>query len=69
MTPASAIRRDSWKLIHFYEQDRIELFDLRRDIGEQHDWASSHPDLAASLKRDLDAWRAEVGANAPRLHQ
>ena len=34
MTPGSAVRKGDWKLIHYYEEDREELFNLRDDPGE-----------------------------------
>ncbi len=65
MTPASAVRQDNWKLIHYYEDDRLELFDLAQDISESHDLASTQPAKAAELKSKLDDWRSAVDANAP----
>ena len=68
MTPASAIRQGNWKLIHYYEDDRMELYDLSQDRGEQHDLASTLPDVRDQLRQGLDRWRADVGANPPRRH-
>lgn len=67
MTPASAIRKGRWKLIHFYEDDLIELYDLHADPGETRNLAKNQPSVAEDLKRDLDTWRREVGANEPVL--
>ena len=66
MTPASAVRLGDWKLIHYYEDDRSELYDLRRDPGESHDVAAAEPTRTGELRRALDTWRAGVGARAPR---
>lgn len=66
MTPGSAIRVGDWKLIHYYEQDQAELYNVREDVGEQHDLASRHPMRARRLRRQLDAWRTQVDAKAPR---
>ena len=64
--PASAVRLGDYKLIHHYEGDRLELFNVREDIGEQHDLADDLPARAARMKRILDDWRSAVGAQAPQ---
>ena len=66
MTPASAIRDRDWKLLHFYEDDRRELYDLSSDPGEQSNVAVAHPERARQLYRQLDLWRNAVGANSPQ---
>lgn len=65
MTPGSAIRKGDWKLVHYYEDDRVELYNLAKDPAEQHDLADSTPAKAKELRAQLDAWRKESGANAP----
>ena len=47
--PGSAIRQNNWKLIEFYEEEKVELYDLSKDISEQHNVAEAHPDTAADL--------------------
>ncbi len=64
-TPHSAIRDGDWRLVHFYEDDRSELYNVADDIGEEHDLAPEMPDRAAALRAKLDAWRAAVGAQDP----
>ena len=66
MTPASAIRDGDWKLIHYYEDDRVELFNLQNDPSEQTDLSANQRATAIEMKRELDAWRDTVGANPPR---
>jgi arylsulfatase A len=51
--PQSALRRGNYKLIHFAEDDRIELFDLEKDIAEQQDLSTKHPAIALELRRAL----------------
>jgi arylsulfatase A len=63
--PAAAVRRGSLKLIEFYEDGRLELYDLARDPGERNDLARSRPAAARELKRLLDSWRRSVGAVLP----
>jgi arylsulfatase A-like enzyme len=64
-TPASAIRRDRWKLIHFFEGNRWELYDLESDIGESDDLSALMPERTAELRGALEAWWAETGAFLP----
>jgi len=64
-SPGGAIRLGDYKLIEFYEDNRIELYNLRDDIGEQHDRAAEMPRMAGKLRRMLHAWRKEVDAAMP----
>ena len=63
--PAGAIRSGRWKLIEWYENGRVELFDLEKDIGEQQNVAREFEETAERLRRDLDAWRKGTGALMP----
>ncbi len=64
-TPAGAIRRGDLKLIEFYEDGKLELYNLREDIGEQHNLADTMPDKARDLQKQLAAWRKRVDAKMP----
>jgi len=64
-TPHSAIRAGNWRLVHFYEDDRDELYDLAADPGETTDVATERPEKAADLRRRLDTWLAAVGGQVP----
>jgi arylsulfatase A-like enzyme len=65
-TPAGAIRNGNFKLIEFFEDGKLELYDLENDPGETRDLAESRPDKARELHRLLENWRLEVGAPVPR---
>jgi arylsulfatase A-like enzyme len=65
-TPGSSIRVGDYKLLHFFEDDRIELYNLRDDISEDHDLAAEMPVLAGQLKTRLADWRARVEAKIPQ---
>ena len=54
-----------WKLIEWFEDGSIELFNLANDISEQHDLAKEEPERAATLLAELQQWRGEVDANMP----
>jgi arylsulfatase A-like enzyme len=64
--PHSAIRLGDLKLIHFYEDDSVRLFDLGKDSGERRDLAAERPVEAARLRRRLTKYLADVGAQLPR---
>ena len=64
-TPYSTIRSGDFKLIEFHDDKRVELYNLREDIGEQHDLAGAMPAKTDALRKRLHAWRKEVGAQMP----
>ena len=64
-SPNGAIRSGRYKLIEYYENGTVQLFDLENDIGEQNDLAESHPEIAQKLKKLLHDWRDEVDAKMP----
>lgn len=64
-TPHGAIRSGDWKLIEFYEDGHVELYNLKQDIGEENDLASKMPEKADELRRRLHEWREKVGAQMP----
>lgn len=63
--PCSTMRDGDWKLIEYFEDKRIELYNLKTDIGERLDLASQNPEQAAALHSKLKAWRKETGAPVP----
>jgi len=63
--PHSAIRIGPLKLIRFYEDDRVELFDLSKDIGERTDLAQRLPAEAKRLRVRLEMYLAAVAAQMP----
>lgn len=67
-TPMGAIRHHDWKLLEYFEDGRMELFDLANDPGEQHNLTDSMPKKAAELRQMLEDWRQEVGAKMPRIN-
>lgn len=64
--PAGAVRVGDYKLIEFYEDNRIELYNLGRDIGESEDLAKSDPKRAARMRGVLNRWRESVNAAMPK---
>jgi len=65
MTPASAVRDGDWKLIHYYEDDRLELFNLQDDPAETKNLATVLPTRTQALQVKLNTWRQQTDAKAP----
>jgi len=66
MKPGSALRVGNYKLIHWLEDHRIELFDLENDISETKNLAAAMPEKAKELYQKLETWRNQAGALMPR---
>ena len=64
-SPGGAIRSGRYKLLEYYENGVVQLFDLEQDIGEQNDLAKSQPEIAQKLKKMLHDWRDDVDAKMP----
>ncbi|MCF7955576.1 MAG: sulfatase [Phycisphaerae bacterium] len=65
-TPGAAIRARDWKLIEFYEEDKIELYNLADDIGEKNDLSKKMPEKAKQMHEILKKWQKETGAKMPK---
>ncbi|HEX5554438.1 MAG TPA: sulfatase-like hydrolase/transferase, partial [Chitinophagaceae bacterium] len=61
---SSAIRKGSWKLIYLQKEGKLKLYNLKNDIGEQHDLAETYPEktrqLARLLTKKLKGWHAQM---------
>ena len=64
--PSGAVRMGRWKLLEWYEDGAVELYDLVADPGEREDLAGTEPGKVGELLDRLISWRGEVGANMPR---
>ncbi len=64
-TPVGAIRRGPWKLLEFFEDNRLELYNLESDPSESTNLALSHAARASDLLGRLHAWRKRVQAPVP----
>jgi arylsulfatase A-like enzyme len=64
-TPHGIVRQGDFKLIEFFEDGRLELYDLKADAGEKDDLAPTRPDKAREMQRLLADWRRQVGAQMP----
>jgi arylsulfatase A-like enzyme len=64
-TPAGAVRYGDFKLIEFFEDGRLELYNLANDPGEAHDLADEMPEKVQELHRLMQDWRQDLGAPVP----
>jgi len=64
-TPVGAIRAGSWKLLEYFEDNHVELYNLTGDPREQHDLSNNNQQVAARLRNKLHAWRKSVHAQMP----
>jgi len=67
--PGGSIRAGQWKLIERFEDGKAQLFNLKEDIGEQHDRAGQQPDQFQRLRNELHAWYRQVDARFLRTRE
>jgi arylsulfatase A len=63
--PGGAVRAGDFKLIEFYEDGKLELYNLKDDIGEKNDLAAKMPENVKELHQMLKDWRKAVDAQMP----
>ena len=59
------MRRGNYKLILFFEDNHVELYNLAADIGEKRDLAQVEPNRAAEMRARLEAWLQSTRAQLP----
>ena len=67
-TPHGAVRKGNFRLVEFFEDQRIELYNLIDDVGETKDLAGAMPKKAQELRKLLADWRVSVGAQMPTVN-
>jgi arylsulfatase A-like enzyme len=60
--PGGVVRAGDWKLIEFFEDGKLELYNLKEDLEEKHDLAGKLPDRTKELHQLLKDWRTAVDA-------
>ena len=63
--PGASIREGKWKLIKFYDQEKEELYNLKKDPSESNDLSKQNPKIAKHLERKLMAWQLSLNAKLP----
>ncbi len=64
-TPVGVIRHGDWKLMEYFEDGKLELYNLKEDISEQNNVAEKHPAEVARLHGMMKEWRRETAAPVP----
>ncbi len=67
--PGSAIRNGDWKLLKFYEENKLELYNLKDDLSEQTDLSSKYPLVVKKLSYKMDEMLAEMDGKVPTINQ
>ncbi len=65
-SPGGAVRDGAYKLLEYFENGTVQLFDLENDPGERRDLAAEQSAKAAELRDRLHAWRESVSAAMPQ---
>jgi arylsulfatase A-like enzyme len=63
--PGSSVRKGDWKLIQYFENNDLELYNLKEDIGEKNNRAKSDQEKTRELLEILKKWRSDTKAPVP----
>lgn len=63
--PSTMISDGTWKMIYYYENQRVELYQILEDIGEQNNVAGDHPEIVKSMKKQMDVFILDTNAQLP----
>lgn len=63
--PSSVVRLGEWKLIHYYEDGKEELYNLETDREEANDVAAANPEVREQLSSRLSEYLRSVNARFP----
>jgi arylsulfatase A-like enzyme len=63
--PVGAVRSGDWKLMEFFEDHRLELYNLKNDLGEKNNLAEKMPDKTKEMLAKLHTWQQEIKAPMP----
>jgi arylsulfatase A-like enzyme len=63
--PAAVIRMGNWKLIEYFEEGDLELYNLKDDLSEKYNMAQQYPDITKNLLNVMQQWRKLTGAPVP----
>ncbi len=67
--PGSAVRGGDWKLLKFYEENKLELYNLKDDLSEQTDLSNKYPLIVKKLSYKMDEMLAEMNGKVPTINQ
>ena len=64
--PSSIIQQNGWKLIHYWEDGKEELFKLPSTENDALNVANEYPEVAKSMSAQLLSWLKNVDAKYPQ---
>ena len=65
-TPGCSARKGDWKLIEFFEDQRVELYNLSEDISENNDVSALYPEIRDAMHTELREWQESARAQFPQ---
>jgi arylsulfatase A-like enzyme len=63
--PATTMMEGDWKLIHWYDDDRWELFNIKNDISEKTDLYNQEKERVAKMRKKLKQWLSQNNVKYP----
>ena len=63
--PGSVIIKDDWKLHHYFEDNSLELYNIKEDISESDDLSKKNQEKTTELFYELNSWRKQRSAPIP----
>jgi arylsulfatase A-like enzyme len=64
-TPVTIMQSGDWKLMEYLEDGKLELYNLKDDLGETKNLAASMPEISARMHERMIAWRKDIKAPMP----
>ncbi len=65
-TPCGVVRKGDWKLIRYFENNAVELYNLKEDLSERNNQAEKEPEMTKALLQELEAWQVATDAPIPK---
>ena len=65
--PGSVLIKNNWKLHHYFEDNKIELYDIEEDVSESKNLSEINIEKTKELFDDLEKWRKENNAPIPSM--
>ncbi len=63
--PGSVVIKGDWKLHHYFEDNNLELYNLKNDISESNDLSKENIEKTLELYSELNMWRNKRNAPIP----
>jgi arylsulfatase A-like enzyme len=68
-TAMAAMLDGNKKLVQYIYEQKDELYDIDRDIGEHHNLAAAEPETVGAMKQQLADWEKSIGIKPLKQHQ